>query len=552
MKRSFYLFFAMLFVLSSIFPSNAQTFQRTFRITAPPIGGFGNMVVGKDLDGDGHLEIYAVNEDINDSSPAELIPRIWKYVFNGTKWDSVWGCTMSDIPMQNSWPALSYGDLDGDGRKEIIWAPVNSLDATLNPNPARILVFEAAGDGSKNMGVPDGFGGWLPNAKTSITTNAMTEIRPFRLLVQDVDGDGKDEIIFCDRASGTTYHYGILGVDKIPNNGDGSETWTLKGSGLNDPILAGTGSKYDLAILNNIIYLFNNDGRIYPIKKIGSTWTTLTPQVGLGGAASSFKSAQTLDINGDGTKEIVAAEWVVNSPDTTAVYVYKQQGDTLAAFKIASFRDLGGYRLNASGFGDVDNNGKMDMIFGSRYDANQKVNNPIFRLEYQGGDITSPTSYTKSMIDSLYLGTGDDIDMIAVANLDGDPADEVIYSSGYTRGQANDSTMDIVILDTHYTPLDVKADHNNIPDNYYMSQNFPNPFNPTTSIKFGIPKESNVDLVIYNVLGEKVRTLISNGFMRAGTYTMDFNAAGLASGTYIYKLTTNNGYSVSKKMVLLK
>ncbi len=89
-----------------------------------------------------------------------------------------------------------------------------------------------------------------------------------------------------------------------------------------------------------------------------------------------------------------------------------------------------------------------------------------------------------------------------------------------------------------------------IPTEFALYQNFPNPFNPTTNIKFALPKESNVTLKIYNVLGQEVETLISK-VMPAGYHTVDFNATKLSSGMYIYRIEADNFVQV-KKMLLMK
>jgi len=89
-----------------------------------------------------------------------------------------------------------------------------------------------------------------------------------------------------------------------------------------------------------------------------------------------------------------------------------------------------------------------------------------------------------------------------------------------------------------------------IPTEFSLSQNFPNPFNPTTNIKFGLPKESNVSLKIYNILGQEVATLV-NKVMPAGFHTVDFNATKLSSGMYIYRIEAGDFVQV-KKMLLMK
>jgi len=89
-----------------------------------------------------------------------------------------------------------------------------------------------------------------------------------------------------------------------------------------------------------------------------------------------------------------------------------------------------------------------------------------------------------------------------------------------------------------------------IPSEFDLSQNYPNPFNPATTITYSIPKESQVSLKIYDIMGREVAELVS-GKQSAGSYNAEFDAASFASGTYFYKLTAGEFVSV-KKMVLLK
>jgi len=91
---------------------------------------------------------------------------------------------------------------------------------------------------------------------------------------------------------------------------------------------------------------------------------------------------------------------------------------------------------------------------------------------------------------------------------------------------------------------------NTVPNKYELFQNYPNPFNPSTIISFQIPAISNVKLKIYDVLGREVTTLV-NKEMKAGSYKVDFNSKGLASGIYFYRLTAGD-FSEIKKMVLLR
>jgi hypothetical protein len=85
---------------------------------------------------------------------------------------------------------------------------------------------------------------------------------------------------------------------------------------------------------------------------------------------------------------------------------------------------------------------------------------------------------------------------------------------------------------------------------YYLSNNYPNPFNPSTEISYQVPASSHITLIIYNILGKEVETLV-NEDKSAGTYYVKFNAGNLASGIYFYTLKTND-YVQTKKMILMK
>lgn len=88
------------------------------------------------------------------------------------------------------------------------------------------------------------------------------------------------------------------------------------------------------------------------------------------------------------------------------------------------------------------------------------------------------------------------------------------------------------------------------PHAYKLSQNYPNPFNPVTLIEFSIKEAGNVKLVIYDVLGREVQTLV-NKEMAAGSYNAQFDGAGLASGIYFYRIESGK-FTALKKMMLLK
>ena len=545
MKRLSYLelFFSLLLVIQV----QAQLFTRTAEIKEPSSKewGYGGVIAGVDFDKDGKPEIYACNTNMIDR-PYELIPRIYKFEWNKTtaKWDSVWSAT-APLSFQNTWPAFTWGDTDKDGRPEIYWAPVNYSPY---PDVVRILVYEYPGDGSDNMGVADGLGGFVPNATTNIVVGAGLNIRPIKFVIADPDADGKDELIFADRQG--TMHLGVLSVDNIPNLGGGTEKWTLEYNGTGIAAY-GTSSKYDVAVIGNIIYAFDSGGKVYGIKYANGAWQAPKVQTSMT-AIGSFKGTKVVDINKDGTKEILMADWFTNTKGAGAkVWLLQQFADTLKATALVDLEPLGAVRLNGADAGDVDGNGKLDFICGSRNDANNSRRKPLFRVEYQGGDIAAAASYISSVVDSAYGTKPGDLDVVTVANVDGDPEDEIIYTQGYPRSDATNDRMSIIVLDKKFTLLSVEKVNDAIPTQFFLEQNYPNPFNPTTQIKFGITEASSIELTVYDILGREIAVLIDKEYLSAGSYNVKFNAENLASGIYIYKLTAGN-YSVSKKMQLLK
>ena len=89
-----------------------------------------------------------------------------------------------------------------------------------------------------------------------------------------------------------------------------------------------------------------------------------------------------------------------------------------------------------------------------------------------------------------------------------------------------------------------------VPKEFKLEHNYPNPFNPSTKIKFDIPKSSFVNLTVYNALGEKITSVV-NKELKEGKYEAEWNASSYSSGVYFYKLTAGS-YSATRKMILLK
>ena len=119
------------------------------------------------------------------------------------------------------------------------------------------------------------------------------------------------------------------------------------------------------------------------------------------------------------------------------------------------------------------------------------------------------------------------------------------------QGATVSDKVDFIPFSTSPFPItDVEELNSNIPVDFALYQNYPNPFNPSTTIEFGLPQTSFVTFEIYNLLGEKVATLVSQE-LHAGTYRIQWDASGVTSGVYMYRLQAGS-FAQTKKLILLR
>jgi uncharacterized protein YdaL len=102
----------------------------------------------------------------------------------------------------------------------------------------------------------------------------------------------------------------------------------------------------------------------------------------------------------------------------------------------------------------------------------------------------------------------------------------------------------------HKSPTAITQAETDVPDKFVLKQNYPNPFNPSTMINYQLPMINEVELSIYNILGQKVTTLVSEK-QSPGYYQVEWDASNYASGIYYYMITAGE-FRAIRKMILLQ
>jgi len=144
----------------------------------------------------------------------------------------------------------------------------------------------------------------------------------------------------------------------------------------------------------------------------------------------------------------------------------------------------------------------------------------------------------------LYIYVPNEQDVI-VADFNNDLYDDFVIS-------VKDSSLITVMINqgNFIDPTIIDSEKENKPVSFYLGKNYPNPFNPSTTISFSIPEQGYITLSVYDITGQKVATLVDSP-MSAGSHSVIFNGSDLGSGVYLYKLESK-GFNKTGKMLLVK
>jgi len=232
--------------------------------------------------------------------------------------------------------------------------------------------------------------------------------------------------------------------------------------------------------------------------------------------------------------------------------------------------DLDGYSTSASGFfvlcGDAANVANCDLDVSPESNLIQNGADAVALYVGDASSFPSGTPVTTdNLVDALVYDTADDDDagLLVLLNANEPQVDErgggdgtVHSNQRNTDGEGGARNTSAYVQRTPTpgatnTVSGTNTDATDLPAGYSLSAAYPNPFNPTTTVTYGLPAAAEVRIIATDLLGRQVATLISGDRKAAGYHTVQFNADGLASGTYLIRMEAGD-FVATQQVVLLK
>ncbi len=528
-----------------------------------------------DLDGDGKSEILVTNyADLGHVHVFEVV--------GNDSIELVWTSPKVTTGGGASTPRyVITGDLDNDGKKEIIYQ-INNYG---------ILIFEWDGvPGSNNFGT-------LPSQVINSTTlPEMTGIagNTEYMEIGDPDGDGQNELLvfYNSTPNANDKFYIISAIGDWSTNDPGFSGFQAEYAKSRIDLAAwdmNGGTPYSMHIANfdgqgnpELLFQAWNFKAVTPLRVpaantyVEADTTNGKQSIRLSGTFDDVAlfGGGTFDIDGDGRQEVYLPTYhATGSPYRGTIHViHYEPGQSTAEIDstnvfVLDFKTNGvlddGLVTFGFGYGDINKNGKPNIYTSSTYGL---TGCNVLTAEFQGGDKTNPANWTFSKLyagdPSIYTqrvirdsaGVVDTVFTIdnsfaskifgRYTDIDKDGFEDIILpyqalsdSVIHKSVQWNSSTGEWVTVDsgkvanpkrwglrviegTVGTGVEVKDLTIITPDDYKLYQNYPNPFNPSTKISFYLPLDKKISLKIYNQLGQVVKTLVNDELYMRGEHSL--------------------------------
>lgn len=478
----------------------------------------------------------------------------WIYQTSGTT-QHLNGVYMLDA--QNGWICGDAGTLlktDNGGQNWVqVNATANDLNAIVFPDANTGI---AVGDNGTIIRTTDGGGSW--SAVTSGTTEQFRKVSKGSGGFVFASGDNGLVAVSNDNGTswqlkntGTTTRFrSIDGVGslKIWASGDdglilytsnGGNTWTTQNSGITNNDI------HDIQFINDNIgfaggsssnFIFTSDG--------GQTWTLRNSGVFFDINGIFFQDENI----GWGVSIVGTIFFTTNSGVSwtsqpcgsaftlkEAYFIHQGKGWTVGENGTIVMYDNPAIPVELSSFNASVTGNEVRLSWSTA----SETNNHGFEIERNFGSLQSTAGSTGWVVIGFKEGNGTTTEMQSYGFTDKS------LSSGKYLYRLKQVDFDGTFEYSNTVEVDV-----NLPEIFELSQNFPNPFNPSTKISYYLPSGGQISLKVYDVIGNEVATLVDE-FKSAGSYEIEFDASGLSSGSYFYKIQTGTFSSV-KKMILLR
>jgi hypothetical protein len=542
MKKSLFLF---VLLISAASLSYAQDpWKLVWRMTESPyltlqnITEMGMVKAGFDTDKDGWGEFICTWTDLDTNA-------ILMYEATGDNtYKLVWSWV---YPISaNTYAGIAVGDINTNGVVDIV-TTLPSV-AGVDPNPPRVWVFEWNGVVGENRygNYSGGAGKVSPSSYWNFALPDNYDFRPYSLTIEDIDNDASNELIVGVRAAGNGSSREIY-VVSLQGSFDLFPTWEVEWSyahefggslyNVTTGDLDSDGKKEIYAFIWNsfTMRIFECNGNKQFTEAFALDEFTSAKGIDYG----ALDAVRVADVNKDGVKEM----YIAATEPTNKIFIVTGISD-VSKMTSADIKELytipvtSGGKFRSMYIADPDRDGKADLMIAG------EANGQIFSLEYKGsGNPADSSSWEHRIIYDVWKESG--LTTISprlfygcpATDMDKDGKDEYVfvnYSPDYSVW-TDDVPLRVIEIDRATSVGDAGV---SVPKGSILLPNYPNPFNPSTTIPYILSSRSHVRLEVYNTLGQRVDVLI-DGIQEAGQHATTWRTT-LPTGLYLAVLVSSD------------